>query len=263
MSENSIVGKLINFRGLVYSPINEQGVVFLFGRVLDDLNMYIEEVRTAYPDCVARRYTGRGWERVYIEFEYQSSNFLAHKHDPEKCNIVVCWEHDWKECPVEVIELQSVIKELENKSVEEPTKSTRERGTEISSEKLFESRKTKENIKLLYKKFANAIKSINDDIWGKITKTEITFYSPEKVFFAVRFRQNTFQVNFFTDKNNIKGVRNIKNHENWGTMIVKNGKDLLIAIEAAKSAYTIMKGAIRENKNTGWYAETPRKKIKR
>lgn len=27
--EDSIVGELINFRGLVYSPINEQGVVIL------------------------------------------------------------------------------------------------------------------------------------------------------------------------------------------------------------------------------------------
>ena len=34
----SVVGSLINFRGLVYSPVNEQGVVFLFGRILEDLN---------------------------------------------------------------------------------------------------------------------------------------------------------------------------------------------------------------------------------
>ncbi len=52
--EESIVGQIINFRGLVYSPINEQGVVFLFGRVLEDLNLYIEEIRIKYPDCVAR-----------------------------------------------------------------------------------------------------------------------------------------------------------------------------------------------------------------
>src|SRR3989344_5180077 len=41
--EESIVGSLINFRGLVYSPINEQGVVFLFSRILEKLNMNIEE----------------------------------------------------------------------------------------------------------------------------------------------------------------------------------------------------------------------------
>ena len=92
--EESMVGSLINFRGLVYSPINEQGVVFLFGRLLEDLNMYIEEVKQGYPDCVARRYTGKGWKRVYIEFEYVSSNFIQHKHDPKDCDIIICWEND-------------------------------------------------------------------------------------------------------------------------------------------------------------------------
>ena len=87
--ERSIVGSLINFRGLVYSPINEQGVVFLFGRLLEDLNLYIEEIRIKYPDCVARRYTGKGWERIYIEFEYIASNFIQHEHDPSECNLIV------------------------------------------------------------------------------------------------------------------------------------------------------------------------------
>jgi hypothetical protein len=58
--ERSVVGDLINFRGLVYSPINEQGVVYLFSKVAEDLNMYVEEVRTAYPDCIARRFNGKG-----------------------------------------------------------------------------------------------------------------------------------------------------------------------------------------------------------
>jgi hypothetical protein len=39
MPEKSIVGDLINFRGLVYAPLNENGVIFLFGKVMDDLNM--------------------------------------------------------------------------------------------------------------------------------------------------------------------------------------------------------------------------------
>ena len=78
MNERSIVGDLINFRGLVYAPINENGVVFLFGKVADDLNMYIEEIKTGFPDCVARRFVGKGWEEIAIEFEYKSSNFKTH-----------------------------------------------------------------------------------------------------------------------------------------------------------------------------------------
>jgi hypothetical protein len=104
VKERSIVGDLINFRGLVYSPINENGVIFLFGKVVEDLNMYIEEIKPGFPDCVGRRFVGKGWERVYIEFEYQSANFKAHGHEPENCDMIVCWEHDWLECPLEVIE---------------------------------------------------------------------------------------------------------------------------------------------------------------
>jgi hypothetical protein len=32
----------------------------------------------------------RGWERIAIEFEYRSSNFERHGHDPERCDLIVC-----------------------------------------------------------------------------------------------------------------------------------------------------------------------------
>ena len=67
--ERANVGKPINFRGLVYSPINEQGVVYLFGLVAEDLNIRVESVQQGYPDCTGIRYLGKGkWERIRIEF---------------------------------------------------------------------------------------------------------------------------------------------------------------------------------------------------
>lgn len=110
--EKSIVGQVINFRGLVYAPVNEQGVVFLFGKIIEDLNMYLEEIRTAFPDAIGRRFDGRGWVRETIEFEYRSSDYRLHKHPVEGCDIIVCWEHDWTDCPIEVIELKGLVKEL-------------------------------------------------------------------------------------------------------------------------------------------------------
>jgi hypothetical protein len=71
MTEKSIAGDLINFRGLVYALINENGVIFFFGKVVDDLNMNIEEIKPGFHDCIGRRFIGKGWERVAIEFEYQ------------------------------------------------------------------------------------------------------------------------------------------------------------------------------------------------
>ena len=52
------------------------------------------------------------WERIHIEFEYQSSNYKTHGHPIEGCDLIVCWDHDWKECPIEVLELKERIKDL-------------------------------------------------------------------------------------------------------------------------------------------------------
>jgi hypothetical protein len=46
---------------------------------------------------------------VKIEFEYESRNFLRHMHDPNGCDLIVCWEHNWPECPLEVIELKKAV----------------------------------------------------------------------------------------------------------------------------------------------------------
>lgn len=111
--QKSVVGDLINFRGLVYGPTNENGVIFLFSKITEDLDMVIEEIKPGFPDCIGRRSTRKGrWERVRIEFEYKSSNFKKPKHNPAGCDIIICWEHDWRDCPLEVIELREVIKSL-------------------------------------------------------------------------------------------------------------------------------------------------------
>jgi hypothetical protein len=109
-------GAPISFRGLTHAPINEQGVVYLFGMVSYELGFIVEAIQSSFPDCEAKRCvdTKRNrWQRVRIEFEYSSSNFRQHGHDPTQCDLVVCWEHDWPECPLQVLELRSVINELD------------------------------------------------------------------------------------------------------------------------------------------------------
>jgi len=108
-------GPFLNFRGLQHAPINEQGVVFLFGMVALDLGYVVEGVGVGFPDCEAKRCvdkSGDMWERVRIEFEYKSPNFLDHGHRATECDVLVCWQHNWRECPVEVLELRSAIETL-------------------------------------------------------------------------------------------------------------------------------------------------------
>jgi hypothetical protein len=98
---------------LTNAPVNEMGVVFLFGAVAWELGFQVESLWTrGYPDGRARREVAPGkWQEVTIEFEYESKNFLLHGHDPKRCDVIVCWKHNWKECPeeIEVIELSKIF----------------------------------------------------------------------------------------------------------------------------------------------------------
>jgi len=92
---------------LGFAPVNEMGVVYLFGMMADKLGFVVTWMGTEYPDCEAIREVEPGrWQRVRIEFEFESRNFLRHFHDPEECDLIVCWEHNWAESPLEVVELK-------------------------------------------------------------------------------------------------------------------------------------------------------------
>lgn len=111
----TLYGERIDFRGLTFAPTNELGVVFLFGMVARELGFCIESVRSEYPDCEGKMCVSRDgdkWAHVRIEFEYRSSNFGDHGHSPDGCDLIVCWVHDWSECPKEVVELKSAISSL-------------------------------------------------------------------------------------------------------------------------------------------------------
>lgn len=112
-----IVGELLvpAFRGLLFEPINEQGVVFLFGLVAKDLGYLVEVVQSGFPDCIAKRKIKPGrWQQVRIEFEFESRNFSIHKHSADACDMIICWRHNWPDCPVslEVVELETSLKAL-------------------------------------------------------------------------------------------------------------------------------------------------------
>jgi hypothetical protein len=93
---------------LQYAPDGEMGVVYLFANIAKKLQFRVEAIRAAYPDCIAYRQVGDREKRVRIEFEFKSSNFKLHRHDPTLCDCVVCWHHDCPTIPrrIEVIELK-------------------------------------------------------------------------------------------------------------------------------------------------------------
>ena len=105
-----VYGPLVQSPGLAHGPVNEMGVVFLFGTLAERLGFVVHRVQTEFPDCEAMRNIGdERWQRVRIEFEYESRNFLRHMHEESECDLIICWRHNWPECPLEVLELKTAM----------------------------------------------------------------------------------------------------------------------------------------------------------
>lgn len=253
MSDLSIVGDLINFRGLVYAPLNENGVVFLFGKVMEDLNIYVEEIKPGFPDCIARRFTGKGWLRIRIEFEYKSKNFQIHGHDTNGCDIIVCWEHDWDDCPsnLEVIELKDVIQGLENRPIQKPDLA------ETSDEASFIPIPEKFND--LNKALFEIVRSFSDEIFLKRIKLGYTVYSPKRVFIYIYYRKNEIKLFLFTRGEALTHVEpaskgDKKGGQKWGYLNIESIEDLNNKREILQTSYELILEAVSNREQTGYYA---------
>jgi hypothetical protein len=112
MEDRPMYGPLLQGCPLVFAPTNEAGVLFLFGAMAERLGFLVLLVQAGFPDCEAMRVVADNrLQRLKVEVEYQSRNFLKHMHDLNGCDMIVCWEHNWPECPLEVLELKTLVKQ--------------------------------------------------------------------------------------------------------------------------------------------------------
>jgi hypothetical protein len=96
-----------------YEPNNENGVIYLFSLYALENKIKILSFSTRkYPDAEAMfPRANNKFKKRYIEFEYKSSSFKTHENDDSHSLknvdlreiLVVCWKHDYKDCPAEVL----------------------------------------------------------------------------------------------------------------------------------------------------------------
>ena len=112
LKDRPVYGEPLLIPGMAHAPVNEAGVMFAFGVLAPRLGFVVKRWQVEFPDCQAVREMAKGqWQDVNVEVEYESRNFLKHGHDPKKCDVIVCWIHNWPECPetIDVVELSKVV----------------------------------------------------------------------------------------------------------------------------------------------------------
>jgi hypothetical protein len=82
LADRPLLAAPIQWPGLAHEPVNEMGVILLFGMVCHQLGFVVEFVQAAFPDCMVKIEVEPGrWQYLRIEFEYESRTFRDHGHD--------------------------------------------------------------------------------------------------------------------------------------------------------------------------------------
>lgn len=115
LKDRPLLGAPTGLPAFPYEPVNEMGVMVLFSMMAQRLGFVIESVQGGFPDCQAKIEVEPGrWQHFRIEFEYESLQFKKHGHDPGQCDLIVCWRHNWKNCPpnLQVLELSKIVRQI-------------------------------------------------------------------------------------------------------------------------------------------------------
>ena len=219
--------------------------------------MYIEEIKPGFPDCIARRFNGKGWEQVRVEFEHKSRAFKSHKHDPKGCDIIVCWEHNWPTCPLEVIELKDRIKEMENRPIKRPDVSGDD-GTEGDIDKWFDKFNVEKMPRKIFHKIIEYVTSLDESCFYKVGRTNVSIYSPKRVFLYLFPRKKIIRMNVFTNGNALDKVKQFdleKGGEKWGGLSLSSIQELDEAKPSLAESLKRINEVVKKNEPTGWYAK--------
>ncbi len=114
---NKNKGEELDFRGIKYAPVDTRGVIYIFGLVSEELSYIIESFGDDKRCFGGKRnlsLENEKWEAVSIGFALNSSDLKSSGRISKNCQLLVCWKHEWKDCPVEVLELSTVLPDLEN-----------------------------------------------------------------------------------------------------------------------------------------------------
>ena len=100
--------------GLLFEPQSEQEVVYLFSLLHRELDFpYILKFQETFPDVIV---LDKNRNPKKIEIEKFASDFIAHEHDPNGCDYIICWENDLVDIPEkfpEIISLKDYLEEYE------------------------------------------------------------------------------------------------------------------------------------------------------
>lgn len=190
-----------------------------------------------------------------MEFEFRSSNFKAHGHSIKDCDVIICWEHDWADCPLEVIELRSAILDMKNVSIRRPDQRGTDRKAEDSIDGMFAAAGSGPEPQRWWSQIATGLKEHDEEIWFNPGAKYCGIYSPEKAFASWKAGKRSVQFECYTRGKPLPGAKTSSRFSpHWARFTVAQESDVEAAVQKLLESRRRLKAAVKAGERTSYYA---------
>jgi len=112
-------------------------------------------------------------------------------------------------------------------------------------------------VKEIFDLLLNRTLKLNDKVWSKSNKRNVSFFSPEKQFFRARFQKSGLKLTLFTDGDELPHVTAVKQSDDAGQLYghakIRSFDELEKVFPSIELSYQKMLKAVGEGKNTSWF----------
>jgi hypothetical protein len=146
--------------------------------------------------------------------------------DLQRCNLILCWDDDWPDRPIEVIELRTIIHELTLAQALAPIpgqlpylsadRTAVPRVTDLQDLKHILARQPS-HTQSLFRTLDQRIRTLSDVIKAKATRGRydaggVSYYAPERVFLCIDFHKtgHGLTLTMFTRGQPLEGSRSVR-----------------------------------------------------
>jgi hypothetical protein len=168
--------------------------------------------------------------------------------------MIVCWEHDWADCPVEVVELRDRIRELENYPIRRPDEPAETEAVQ-NLDDWFVAHETPDRTRALFTALVEHVQSLDETCFYQVGKDVISFFSPQRTFLRVYPRQNMLIMALFIGDESLGDVEPMERRgpgQKRGWLSVADQDRLLEVLPWVEESHKRIVAATRRNERTAW-----------
>ncbi len=181
--------------------------------------------------------------------------FLSHRAHAFMTMLTDAMDREIPSAPTEFVTNQSEVEDEDDSKSDPRDRYSPDEINTYPTEMLQDYPRSTED---LYKTFITHLQAALPEVWWKVRKDKIVFYSPQKVFASIWMSSRGLNFQIFTDGKEMSDVEPIKQKDRggelWGRYKFRSTSEAETCVAKLRESHKRLQVAISEGRATAWWA---------